>query len=133
MKNIHKILNKWRIFKTVQRDNPRSDSINAPYERKVRVTRYSGLELCLPYIQLVNCGMCLTVIVRTVIELCSEVGVLAHVVAVISSEVGVLAHVVAVISSEVGVLAHVVAEEAACPVWRDAYDRSIITTEVTRE
>jgi len=29
------------------------------------------------------------------LELCSEVGVLAHVVAVISSEVGVLAHVVA--------------------------------------
>ena len=58
---------------------------------------------------------------------------MAHVVAVISSEVGVLAHVVAVISSEVGVLAHVVAEEVACPVWRDVYDRSIIATEVARE
>src|ERR1044072_3174997 len=49
-----------------------------------------------PYCDRVNCVV--------VIELCSEVGVLAHVVAVISSEVGVLAHVVAVISSEVGVL-----------------------------
>src|ERR1044072_67104 len=91
-----------------------------------------------PYCDRANC---------VVIELCSEVGVLAHVVAVISSEVGVLAHVVAVISSkvgaldhvvalissEVGVLAHVVAEEMACPVWRDVYDRSIIATEVARE
>ena len=49
------------------------------------------------------------------------------------SEVGVLAHVVAVISSEVGALAHVVAEEVACPVWRDVYDRSIIATEIARE
>jgi len=78
-----------------------------------------------PYCDRANCVV--------VIELCSEVGVLAHVVAVISSEVGVLAHVVAVISSEVGVLAHVVAEEVACPVWRDVYDRSIIATEVARE
>ena len=64
-----------------------------------------------PYCDRVNCVV--------VLELCSEVGVLAH--------------VVAVISSEVGVLAHVVAEEAACPVWRDVYDRSIIATEVARE
>src|ERR1044072_1520659 len=92
-----------------------------------------------PYCDRANCVV--------VIELCSEVGVLAHVVAVISSDVRVLAHVVAVISSEVGVLAHVVAvissevgalarvvaEEAACPVWRDAYDRSNIATEVARE
>ena len=41
--------------------------------------------------------------------------------------------VVLELCSEVGVLAHVVAEEAACPVWRDAYDRSIIATEVARE
>src|ERR1044072_5684151 len=71
--------------------------------------------------------------INVMLELCREVGVLAHVVAVISSEVGVLAHVVAVISSEVGVLAHVVAEKVACPVWRDVYDRSINATEVARE
>src|ERR1044072_4623266 len=108
------------------------------------------------YVPYCDCANCVVVI-----ELCSEVGVLAHVVAVISSEVGVLAHVVAVISSEVGglahvvavissevgvldhevavissevgVLAHVVAEEVACPVWRDVYDRSITATEVARE
>src|ERR1044072_9194517 len=55
-----RLLNKWRTFKTVQRDNPRSDSINAPYERKVRVTRYSGLKLMFALYS-ENCGMCLIV------------------------------------------------------------------------